>query len=274
VTVLAQRLLGYAGLPQLRPEVGLWSDMSPQLRARSRTHGHGTTAALFLGLDGDCARFAVEAGQLDDPESMVAAMAHEVAHAWRARHGEVVEDQRHEEELTDLTTVYLGFGVLTSNAAYRYRSRGGHPVGTRSRLLTSASLATSRAVTRRCCSDRRWDGRYDPLRQASASARASRRSVFTRRVLIPYMGAKFGSATITSCPRSSRQRATHSLSVDASTSTFARGRPPSTAPNRSRVVAIRTSVTSPSGVRMHTWDPFLCTSMPTWLKAGLHSLRL
>jgi hypothetical protein len=126
VTVLAQRLLGYAGLPRLRPEVGLWSDVSPQLRARSRTHALGHTAALFLGLDGDRARFAVEAGHLEDPEATVAAMAHEVAHAWRAWHGEVVEDQRHEEELTDLTTVYLGFGVLTANAAYRYRSRGGY----------------------------------------------------------------------------------------------------------------------------------------------------
>jgi hypothetical protein len=127
VSALARRLLAYAGLPEVEPEVALWSDMSPQLRARSHlTMRPGAIAALLLGLDGDVARFAVEESQLADPESVVAAMAHEVAHAWRARHGEVVEDERHEEELTDLTTVYLGFGVLTANAAYRYRKRGGY----------------------------------------------------------------------------------------------------------------------------------------------------
>src|SRR5215475_12640644 len=45
---------------------------------------------------------------------------------------------------------------------------------------------------------------------------ASRRSVFTLRVRVAYMGAKFGSATTTSWPSPSRHRATHSLSVEAS----------------------------------------------------------
>jgi hypothetical protein len=41
-------------------------------------------------------------------------------------------------------------------------------------------------------------GRYAPSRHGSAGARASRRSVFTLRVHVAYMGAKFGCATITS----------------------------------------------------------------------------
>src|SRR6266542_2881956 len=49
---------------------------------------------------------------------------------------------------------------------------------------------------------------------------------------MPYMGAKFGSATITSWPRPSRHRATHSLSVEASSTMRARGRSPSTAAKR------------------------------------------
>jgi len=127
VAVLARRLLGYAGLADLEPEIALWADVSPSWRARSRMSVHrGPAAALFLGLDGNIAKFAVEESLLTDPDYVVAAMAHEVAHAWRARHGEVVEDSRHEEELTDLTTVYLGFGVLTANAAYRYRKSGGY----------------------------------------------------------------------------------------------------------------------------------------------------
>jgi hypothetical protein len=55
---------------------------------------------------------------------VVAAMAHEVAHAFRRFHALEVEDRDVEERLTDLTTVYLGFGVLTTNAALRHRSEG------------------------------------------------------------------------------------------------------------------------------------------------------
>jgi hypothetical protein len=45
---------------------------------------------------------------------------------------------------------------------------------------------------------------------------------------VRYIGAKFGSATTTSWPNPSKHRATHSLSVDASSRIRARGRPPST----------------------------------------------
>jgi len=59
-------------------------------------------------------------------------------------------------------------------------------------------------------------GREAPNREASARARALRRSVCTLRVRVAYMGAKFGSATTTSWPTASKHRATHSLSVEAS----------------------------------------------------------
>ena len=50
----------------------------------------------------------------------------------------------------------------------------------------------------------RCAGRYAPSLQASASVRASRRSVFTLRLRVAYMAAKFGSATTTSWPSSSK----------------------------------------------------------------------
>ena len=55
---------------------------------------------------------------------------------------------------------------------------------------------------------------------------------------VAYMGAKFGSATMTSWPRASRQRATHSLSVEASMRIRARGREPRTAAKRSASVRV------------------------------------
>jgi hypothetical protein len=83
------------------------------------------TAGWYAGIDDDgrCS-FGVHMKQLRDPESAVGVMAHEVAHAWREHHGLVVDDRDQEEHLTDLTTIYLGFGILTTNNTDRYRSYG------------------------------------------------------------------------------------------------------------------------------------------------------
>jgi len=61
---------------------------------------------------------------MGEPEALVATLCHEVAHAWRHSHRLAVEDRAQEERLTDATTVYLGFGLLTTNGAYAYRSLG------------------------------------------------------------------------------------------------------------------------------------------------------
>src|SRR5215813_9305446 len=74
-------------------------------------------------------------------------------------------------------------------------------------VLTSPSRTASSARTRLYSSEVRCARRYAPRRQASANVRASRRSVFTRLLRVAYIGAKFGSATITSWPSSSRHLA-------------------------------------------------------------------
>jgi hypothetical protein len=80
--------------------------------------GGGHVIAFFRGItDGRC-EFGVNCTQLDDPEHLIGVLAHEVAHAFRAVHGLVVEDRDDEEELTDLTTIFLGFGIATSNNAH------------------------------------------------------------------------------------------------------------------------------------------------------------
>lgn len=100
----------------------------------------------------------------------------------------------------------------SSTAASRARKRPLAPGATRSpsrrqsdfastmyraRVRTSVSRTTSSARTCRWASLVRCAGRYAPVWHASASVRASRRSVFTRRERLAYIGAKFGSATIT-----------------------------------------------------------------------------
>jgi hypothetical protein len=121
---VAMRLLGYAGL-ELGVELEVFAG---ERRTEFDAHGveqvvgHEGAAAWFAGIDAGVCLFGCEADQLDDPTGVVAAMAHEVAHAFRRHHGLEVDDHDLEERLTDLTTIYLGFGVLTTNAALRHRS--------------------------------------------------------------------------------------------------------------------------------------------------------
>lgn len=92
-----------------------------EFEGTSETNG---VAAIFRGIDGGVAEFVVDRNTLQDPTGVVGTMAHEVAHVFRCFHGLEVDDHDEEERLTDLTCVYLGYGVLSANASYRYRSSG------------------------------------------------------------------------------------------------------------------------------------------------------
>jgi hypothetical protein len=59
--------------------------------------------------------------RIGEPELLVATLCREVARAWRHTH-RLAEDEREPDgRLIDLTTVHLGFGLLTTNASFRYR---------------------------------------------------------------------------------------------------------------------------------------------------------
>jgi hypothetical protein len=84
---------------------------------------HGV-AAWFAGREGKTLRFGVDVELLKSPEALAGVLAHEVAHAWRLLKDEWVTDRGHEEQLTDVTTVFLNCGVLTCNNAERFHSSG------------------------------------------------------------------------------------------------------------------------------------------------------
>lgn len=122
------RFADYCGLRELGIEVGLFTNerqprwLPPSLAS---SHQESGAAALFMGLHDDTAYFGVESEALSDPSRLPGILAHEMAHAWRAHHKIAAEDRQREEELTDLTTVVLGWGILTSNVAYQFQSSGG-----------------------------------------------------------------------------------------------------------------------------------------------------
>ena len=124
VRTLARRLLAHAGL-DLDAEVELFDDgpdEQPEGFGTGQTSHHAGTAAWFAGIDRGVCLFGAEIGKLRDGIGIVGAMAHEIAHAYRRFHRLEVRDRDEEERLTDLTTIYLGTGILTTNASYRYRA--------------------------------------------------------------------------------------------------------------------------------------------------------
>ena len=113
---ILSRLLGYAGIPQIRPRLELVRS-DADLYAESWRR-HENAPAWFWGIDEQrVAHFGCVDTHFEQPDVLVAHLCHEVAHAWRFHHEAEVFDRDEEERLTDVTTVYLGFGLFTANAA-------------------------------------------------------------------------------------------------------------------------------------------------------------
>jgi hypothetical protein len=117
VRAIALRLLTHAGL-SLGAELELFDHDDERVDAGR----HGVTTAWYAGRANGRCRFGVAVDRLDDPATVVMVLAHEVAHAFRDFHHLEVDDRDVEEQLTDLTAVYLGFGILVANGASRYRT--------------------------------------------------------------------------------------------------------------------------------------------------------
>jgi hypothetical protein len=82
---------------------------------------HREAAAFFDGANEfGTYLFGIRDDQLAEPMALAGVLAHETAHAWRFRKDVTASDDATEESLTDLTSVVLGFGVLTAGVAYRY----------------------------------------------------------------------------------------------------------------------------------------------------------
>ena len=122
--VLSRRLLTNAGLGDLDARVTVYRSDSEILAGLGGAYHHEGAAAWFAGIqDGTCL-FGVDERQLAEPDAVVGTMCHEVAHAYRQHHGIAHEPRDLEEQQTDLTTVYLGFGILTVNNTDRFRKSG------------------------------------------------------------------------------------------------------------------------------------------------------
>lgn len=121
---VTRRLLQYASLGQLDISVQVFTDEEWEQAVGEGEDPQLMPAGLFFGIENGVCQFGFNADNPGDEEHMAGVMAHEVAHVYRAHHGLEIESREEEELLTDVTTVFLGFGILTANNSFRYRSAG------------------------------------------------------------------------------------------------------------------------------------------------------
>jgi hypothetical protein len=117
---MLRRLLARARLGSL-PFV-LWRFDDPRWLddEHERETTHHDAAAFFDGMNSfGTYLFGVREDQWADPMALAGVLAHETAHAWRFRRDLTSSHDATEERLTDLTSVFLGFGVLSAAVAYR-----------------------------------------------------------------------------------------------------------------------------------------------------------
>lgn len=123
---LIRRLLRFADLG-LTPHVELFEGRPPHIDSLGMRLGVSASSkgapGVFFGTRGGVAHFGADAGMLGDPASVTATLAYEVARAFRDHHDLQDPDPGTEEQLAELTAVYLGFGVLTANAAANAATR-------------------------------------------------------------------------------------------------------------------------------------------------------
>ncbi len=164
-------LLGHLGLAEVRVELEPIDLDTGALFPEARVCRRGGEGALWLIEDqGLRLRWGLRASVPPEPASL----CHEVSHAWRHRRGLCVEDPRLEELLTDLTAVYLGFGLACVGGQRQRRlAQGGlvlesRPLG----ALSSESLCfvLGAQLAARDLSDRQLQRLLGPLHREQAQS--------------------------------------------------------------------------------------------------------
>jgi hypothetical protein len=113
----------YAQLADLDLQLLTFSETEKQ-KSEGKPYDCRSVAGAFLKIDAGKCYLAFNENAPADAEYMAGVMSHEVAHVYRAFHGLVTSSPEEEEYLTDVTAVYLGFGILATNVNFRSRTYG------------------------------------------------------------------------------------------------------------------------------------------------------
>lgn len=118
--VMLRRLMAHARLSSLPFSLRLDTDPG-WAEDESYEPPHRDAAAFFAGVNEfGTYLFGIRAAHLGEPMALAGILAHETAHAWRFRRDITQTHDATEERLTDLSSLFLGFGVLACGIAHRH----------------------------------------------------------------------------------------------------------------------------------------------------------
>jgi len=125
---LFHRVCGYMQVDPRKVELEIFSDETEELREmlpywhgkHARCAGLYTQHAMAEHASGKHMMVAVRSTQLQDPLALIATLAHELGHVILLGGGLMDPKTPDHEPMTDLLTVYLGFGIFTSASAARF----------------------------------------------------------------------------------------------------------------------------------------------------------
>lgn len=137
VDALLKRVCDYMSVSRDRLELELFSDKSKEMRNHLpmfESSGRGA-AGEYVSSAGQI-KIRISTDHLDDPMSLIAVIAHELAHVLLLADGRISRERKDHEHLTDLLTVWSGLGIFTANSTFKFRQwSGGFKQGWESRRL-------------------------------------------------------------------------------------------------------------------------------------------
>lgn len=120
VRALVDSVGEFMGVHGDRLVVEVNSGRDPLPEGMSFLEGTANGEAGHYRLEHGRAVVSLDMGRLRSQLSLVAAIAHELAHERLLGERRIDRDRRDGEQLTDLVTVYLGLGVFNANAALQF----------------------------------------------------------------------------------------------------------------------------------------------------------
>jgi hypothetical protein len=148
VNRVARRLLGYAELGHAPVEVEI-HDEAPARRespaGKPVLRGTSELQVWYRKRKDKSYLFGAESVGLRDPHLFVASMARAVTWAWLLESGHKIDEEPERQRIVDVATVYMGFGVMTTEAALRHgaENTGGFSA---KRTKTRLGLLSPRAM--------------------------------------------------------------------------------------------------------------------------------
>ncbi|MFE3190799.1 hypothetical protein ACFXHA_17445 [Nocardia sp. NPDC059240] len=132
VLSVVERVAGYMGVNRDRIVVEFDSEGSPPPDLPGFLERSGSGEAGHYRLEHGRAVVSLDLDRLRSPVTLVATIAHELAHERLLGERRIPADRHDGEQLTDLATVYLGLGVFNANAAFQFSQSS---IGWRSQRL-------------------------------------------------------------------------------------------------------------------------------------------